>query len=90
MIESIFKILGILGSLGVFLFGMKVMSDALQKTAGILVRSQESVDAASQSLIATTSLIQVRTSLFQRIDFDGTIKNRSDIDGLFCHDNTPL
>lgn len=39
MSDSIFKILGILGSLGVFLFGMKVMSEGIQKVSGDRLRS---------------------------------------------------
>ena len=36
---SIFDFLELLGSLGVFLFGMKLMSEALQRVAGPKLRS---------------------------------------------------
>jgi phosphate:Na+ symporter len=38
MSDVLFKILGILGSLGVFLFGMKVMSEGIQKVSGDRLR----------------------------------------------------
>jgi phosphate:Na+ symporter len=39
MIEIVTRLLGVIGSLGVFLFGMKLMSESLQKVAGFRMRS---------------------------------------------------
>ena len=64
MISTAFNILG---SLGVFLFGMKVMSEGIQKTAGsrlrdILAYMTQNRFAGVFTGFLTTCLVQVKNS----------------------------
>jgi phosphate:Na+ symporter len=61
--QTLFDILSIFGALGLFIFGMKVMSESVQRAAGASMRRIVSAMTRSQSRavftgIATTSLIQ--------------------------------
>lgn len=57
MIESIISILSVIGSLGVFLFGMKLMSDALQKMAGSRMRVILAAITSNKLKSVTTGLV---------------------------------
>jgi phosphate:Na+ symporter len=57
MISVILTILSIVGSLGVFLFGMKLMSEALQKVAGFRMRSILAAITSNRFKSITTGLV---------------------------------
>lgn len=61
--KSVFDILNVIGALGLFIFGMKVMSESVQRAAGASMRRFVGAITRSQKRavltgIATTSLIQ--------------------------------
>jgi len=63
MTEVIFKILTIVGSLGFFMFGMKMMSDGIQRAAGSQLRNVLRVMTRNRFLgvvsgLATTAIVQ--------------------------------
>jgi phosphate:Na+ symporter len=53
----IINILSVIGSLGVFLFGMKLMSDALQKMAGYRMRSILAAITSNKAKSVTTGMV---------------------------------
>ncbi len=57
MFSIIVSILSVIGSLGVFLFGMKLMSDALQKMAGSRVRAILAAITSNRLKSVTTGLV---------------------------------
>lgn len=57
MIEIVAKLLGVIGSLGVFLFGMKLMSESLQKVAGYRMRSILAAITSNKLKSLSTGLI---------------------------------
>jgi len=57
MIGAIISILSVIGSIGVFLFGMKLMSDALQKVAGYRMRSILAAITSNKFKSVSTGLI---------------------------------
>lgn len=57
MFEIVVNILSIVGSLGVFLFGMKLMSEALQKVAGFKMRSILAAITSNKLKSITTGLV---------------------------------
>jgi phosphate:Na+ symporter len=57
MFSTIISILSVAGSLGVFLFGMKLMSDALQKMAGSRVRAILAAITSNKLKSVTTGLV---------------------------------
>lgn len=57
MIQVIIQILSVIGSLGVFLFGMKLMSDALQKVAGFRMRAILAAITSNKAKSVTTGVV---------------------------------
>lgn len=57
MIYLFLKILSVIGSLGVFLFGMKLMSDALQKMSGYRMRSILAAITSNKAKSVTTGMV---------------------------------
>ena len=60
---GIFELLKLIGALGFFIFGMKVMSDGIQKVAGSKMRSILSKKTSNRYLGITTGFLN--TALLQ-------------------------